>query len=1241
VDTGGTFTDCLAVGPDGRRHRAKVLSIGVLRARWAPACGDDGGSLHAPWLEDVPDGFLVGAQIDGRTILSQAGASIRLDGSLMGGVRTVTIDAARPAPILAAHLVTATPLAHPLPPLDLRLATTRGTNALLTRTGIPPAFFVTAGFEDLLRIGDQHRPDLFALDIVRPEPLTGPVVGVHERVAAEGTVIRPLDEDAVRAGARLLRSRGVTTAAVALLHAVRNPEHEQRVATILCEEGFSIVRTSAALAPFIHLLARAQTAVTDAYLAPILNEYLGDVQAWLPDGSRLLAMTSAGGLVPAERYAAKDSLLSGPAGGMVGAAAAGRAAGYERLLAFDMGGTSTDVSRIAGAQLDYVFTHRVGDATLVAPALAIETVAAGGGSVCGIDDHGRLFVGPQSAGAHPGPACYGAGGPLTVTDCNLLLARLDASSFELPLDADAAHDAAQAVVARVAALRGERIGLESLLAAFLDLADEHMAAAIRTISVGRGYDPAEHALLAFGGAAGQHVAAVARRLHIQTVVLPPDGALLSAAGLGAAARERFAERELRGSQTVGQVASLCAQLEAEARTHVVDDGAAPERVSVVRRIARLHLKGQDSSLEIELPDDRQALDAAFRARYGAVFGTEPDPQRPIEWESLRVVAREEPESVGESGPQGEPASLPHETRIFIDGAWRAAMARPRSSLAVGVSVAGPLRILERHSVTIVPPGWTVSVAGSGALVLMDGADPPTSPAPAGPASLELFARRVESIAEEMGETLRRTAVSVNIKERLDYSCAVLDADGALLATAAHIPVHLGALQACVQRLTERFDLRPDESWITNHPAYGGSHLPDVTVVTPVFLGGERIGFTASRAHHAEIGGTRPGSMPPGARSLAEEGVVLAPQRWNPQALARVLADPPFPSRAVADNLSDVAAAIAANRRGAASLEVLAVSLGPGGLSARSAALSARCQAIARAALGRAMEPGERRVEERLDDGARIVVTVRAESSGVSIDFTGTDAVQMSNLNAPLAVTQACVLYVLRLLIAQPVPLNAGLLQAIALTVPERCLLHPAFVDDPAHCPAVVGGNTETSQRVVQALVRAFDLGAGAQGTMNNVLFGTDDFGYYETVCGGAGATATRRGESAVHTHMTNTRITDPEVLETRYPVRLERFAIRQGSGGNGRNHGGDGVVREIRFLRPMALSLLTQGRRSGGCGAHGGAAGQPGTQTWIGSDGAVRHLPGIAAVDVEAGDRLILETPGGGGWGDRQCPADR
>jgi 5-oxoprolinase (ATP-hydrolysing) len=974
--------------------------------------------------------------------------------------------------------------------------------------------------------------------------------------------------------------------------------------------------------------------VVDAYLHPVIDDYLKRVETPLADGP-LHVMTSAGGLMRPKRYKAKDSLLSGPAGGVVGATRAGRRSGFTRIIAFDMGGTSTDVARYDG-DYDYVFEHEVGDAILMAPALAVQSVASGGGSICRFDGK-ELRVGPESAGADPGPAAYGAGGPLTLTDVNLLLGRLDAARFDIPVDVDAATREFERLY--LCAQDGEEIEREGLLDGLRDIANERMADAIRRVSIRKGYDTKEYALVAFGGAGGQHACGVAERLGIDTIVVPEDASLLSALGLGHALIERFAERQVlrRLAEAKEDVSQWIEDLSEKAVAALEGEGIARGESDIRRTIVKLRFVGQESALDIDY-DKETPLDKAFESKYKTIFGYWPS-DRPVEIESIRVVASARPgEFIAEKRRSipSSPAAKRH-LRAWFDGQWQSVPAFERVELTPGAKVAGPALIFERYTVTAVERGWVAEMDEVGALVLQRTV-PTTARVQPEVVRLELFTHRFETIARDMGEMLRRTALSTNVKERRDFSCAVLDAGGELVANAPHIPVHLGAIGLCVRAVHKELPLGPGDVAVTNHPRCGGSHLPDVTLITPVHLSdGRLLAFVANRAHHAEIGGVRPGSMPPAARTLAEEGVVIPPTYLfkNGEAcwedVRRLLVEASFPSRAVEENLADLNAAVAAARAGTDALVGLATEHGADAVHHYMKALKNRAASCTRSALAR-IPDGVYEATERLDDGSPLQVRVDIAGDAARIDFAGSAPVHPHNLNMTRAVANSVVVYVLRLLLREPLPLNEGLMQAVELEIPPG-LLNPGFPADPSRAPAVAGGNVETSQRLVDTLLRALGLAACSQGTMNNVTFGDNRLSYYETVGGGAGATEHGNGESAVHTHMTNTRITDPELLEHRYPVRLERFAIRRGSGGQGRHNGGEGVIREITFLQPMSLSVLGQHRLEAPYGLEGGEPGATAAQAIVRPNGEFVELGSADEYEVEPGDRFILETPGGGGWG--------
>jgi len=1247
IDTGGTFTDGLALDPRGALHRAKVLSSGALRGRIVEPIDPTHLRVSAPW--PAVDDFVRGFRF---RLLGRLGPEVRVAGyeagsSLLeldepprvagGAGAAFEVRGAEPAPVLVARMVTRTPAAAPLPPATIRLATTRGTNALLERRGAPTALFITRGFGDLLEIGDQQRPDLFALHIQKTPPLYERVFEVDERLAADGSVLRPLEPGPVAAEAKCCLAAGVRVAAVALLHAYLNPEHEQALARLLVELGFEHVSCSSSLSPLIKIVPRAETAVINAYLAPLIESYLAQIVSAVP-GGRLHVMTSAGGLVGAGACRAKDGLLSGPAGGVAGAAAAARRSGFaRRVISFDMGGTSTDVARYDG-DFEYQFEHRVAGARLVAPALAIETVAAGGGSICSFSDRG-LRVGPESAQAVPGPACYGAGGPLTLTDVNLLLGRLDPGRFEIPISVERAEAALAEVGRAVAEPTGAPPEREVLLEGFLRIANERMGDAIAEVSLRRGYDPSDHVLVAFGGAGGQHACAVAGHLGIETILMPADASLLSALGLGGAVIERFAQRQvLRPLAEVSpDLRALIDELAAQAVSEVAGEGVAESQIVVRRRIVNLRLQGQETSIAVEA--DR--LEAAFAERYEAMYGHRP--QGPIEVESIRVVASSRPpapDAPPAAGVSDGPAVATRRQRCCFDGGSHEVPVHERGELRPGDTIGGPALVFDAYTACVVEPGWTARVDGAGALVLRREAGAVHCGGESRPPDVvrrELFTNRFLSIARQMGRMLERTALSTNVKERLDFSCALLDADGELVVHAPHMPVHLGSLGLCVRAVRDAVAMAPGDVVVTNHPAFGGSHLPDITVVTPVHGRGGLLGYVASRAHHAEIGGTRPGSMPPLAKSLAEEGVVLAPAyliRAGEARFAEIerqLAEAPYPSRAIGDNLADLRAAVAANHRGATALGALAEAHGDEVIAREMAAIKARAEAMARRAL-LGLSGGPYQATEHLDDGSPICVTIDLAGDRAVIDFSGTAGQHPGNLNATPAVVRSAVIYVLRLMIGEALPLNEGIMRAVEVVIPPG-MLNPDFPDDPRQAPAVAGGNVETSQRIVDTLLKALRICAGSQGTMNNVLFGTRELSYYETVCGGSGAGPGFDGADAVHTHMTNTRITDPELLERRYPVRLERFAIRRGSGGRGEHQGGDGAVRELTFLEPMSLSILSQHRTEGPYGLAGGEPGAPGSQRLVRADGRIEALGSIDAAEVGPGDRLVLETPGGGGYG--------
>ncbi|MFT5469955.1 MAG: 5-oxoprolinase (ATP-hydrolyzing) [Verrucomicrobiales bacterium] len=1218
IDTGGTFTDCWALAPGLETPiLVKVLSSGKLRVRVVEWISSRCVRVEIPENWRTPDGFFTGYSLETGKVSASKGALLELD-SDQTKLDSIDLFTGEEAPVVGARLLTGTSLANAFPELRLRLATTRGTNALLEGKGAPLAFFVTRGFGDLLTICDQRRPDLFALNHRKPDPLYDLVVEIDERLDAEGRVLKPIviPEN--------LSKLGVKVAAVALMHSYANPEHEQQLLVALREAGFENISLSSELAPLIKLLPRAETAVVDAYLTPVMSTFLDRVQS--AAGANVLVMTSAGGLEGRSAFHPKDSLFSGPAGGVVGAAAAGRACGFDQLITFDMGGTSTDVARF-DRDFAYQFQQRAGAATLLSPSLRIETVAAGGGSICRRTEAG-LRVGPESAGADPGPACYGRGGPLTITDVNLLLGRIDPDNFGIPLGEENLK-AARERLRELADDEDETRFLEGLL----EIAVEQMAASIRTISIREGADPADYALLAFGGAGPLHACAIAEKLGMKHIVVPAEAGVLSAFGLHQARVERFAERQVLRelSECQGELSGVLSELGSQASQQLLVDLPVGSETRVRRQIAELRLLGQDSALTLDLVE-LVGLAEAFRDRYEEVFGYRPETSQAIEVVSLRVIAADVAQSarIPKAESLGSGVEILANSASFLD----------RSKLEPGAEIHGSAIIQDPFSTLYLKPGWGAVCRSNGAIVCDQTATDKNESAVLNEGVVrELFRNRFENIVNEMGAMLQRSAISTNVKERLDFSCALLDREGQLVVNAPHIPVHLGALGLCVREVVRVLDLKPEDMAITNHPGFGGSHLPDVTVISPVFdpQTQQLLGYVANRAHHAELGGIRPGSMPPNARNLAEEGVVIAPMllfsggQARYDEIERILTEPPFPTRNLRDNLADLQAQAASNLRGVEALHDLAAEHGSEVLQSQLDSLAEQSRQSFREAL-QAKPLACESVGERLDDGSPIRVSALRDGERFILDFAGTADVLPTNLNATPAIVRSAILYCLRLWTGSELPLNEGLLRDVEILLPPS-FLNPEFPADPKNCPAVVGGNVETSQRVVDAVLRLFGIQACSQGTMNNFIFGDETFGYYETIAGGAGAGPGYAGASGLHTHMTNTAITDPEILEKRYPVLLRQFALRQGSGGAGEFPGGNGVVREFEFLKPLEISLLTQHRVELPYGMSGGSPGTPGQQLLIRKNGETEPIGGHAAIDVEAGDRVRIETPGGGGWG--------
>ena len=1228
IDRGGTFTDVVARRPDGILVTRKLLS-------------------------DNPEHYRDAAIQGIRDLLDTApGASIaRVD--------------------------------------TVKMGTTVATNALLERKGDRTLLVVNRGFRDALRIGYQTRPHLFDLRITLPEMLYERVAEVDGRVAANGEVLVPLDATGAEAALREAHADGIRSVAIVLMHGYRHPEHELALAELARAIGFTQISTSFGTSPLMKLVGRGDTTVADAYLSPLLRRYIDRVADELGEGVRLMFMQSNGGLTDARLFQGKDAILSGPAGGIVGAAETAARAGYERIISFDMGGTSTDVAHYDGAY-ERAFETVVAGVRMRAPMMMIHTVAAGGGSICSFDG-ARYRVGPESAGADPGPACYRRGGPLCVTDCNVLVGKLQPEFFPRvfgpnqnePLDRDAVAAKFAALAGEIARRTGRRPAPVEVAEGFLRIAVDNMANAIKSISVRRGYDVTGYTLNSFGGAGGQHACLVADSLGITRVMIHPFAGVLSAYGMGLAdvraLRDRAVEVRLDDAGTAVLDEALDA-LAGEARAELAGQGIASKRI-VVHRRAHVRYEGTDTPDLVDAgtaPEMKVRFEEAHRRRYGFVM---PEKALVIEAASVEAVGAVEAASnpfAARTSGDGPPPAPVATVAAHFDGAERETPVFRREALGAGDTVDGPAIVLESTATTVVEPGWRALIAPSGDLIL-ERVVPLARASAVGtdcdPVMLEVFNNRFMSIAEQMGLTLENTAYSVNIKERLDFSCAIFDPDGMLVANAPHIPIHLGSMSESVRTVIRENAgrMKPGDVFCVNAPYNGGTHLPDVTVITPVFddgaersvhvppggltgtggkpsaaaarSGGSPAGevhaagtdphilfFVASRGHHADIGGSIPGSMPPDARTVEEEGILfdnfmlVDGGRFLEAELRAHLGSGRWPARNPDQNVADLKAQIAAGEKGIQEVRRMIADFGLDVVHAYMKHVQDNAEEQVRRVID-VMRDGE--FELPMDDGSviRVRITFDRERREATVDFTGTSAQRPNNFNAPSAVARSAVLYVFRCLVEDAIPLNEGCLKPIRIVIPEGSMLAPKY---PA---AVAAGNVETSQAITDALFGALGVAAESQGTMNNILFGNDRHQYYETVCGGAGAGPGYHGTSAVHTHMTNTRLTDPEILEWRYPVVLESFGVNRGSGGAGRWRGGDGTLRRIRFLEEMELTVLSHHRIIAPYGLAGGEPGRCG-RNWVErACGTVHEMGGQDHCPVGPGDVFVLETPSGGGYG--------
>jgi 5-oxoprolinase (ATP-hydrolysing) len=1180
IDRGGTFTDVVARRPDGGIATYKLLSDNPERYRDAALAG-------IRQILQVPTGSRIPVE---------------------------NIEA-------------------------VKMGSTVATNALLERKGERTVLFITRGFRDALRIAYQNRPRIFDRHIVLPEMLYSKVVEVSERVGARGDVVLPLDATETQADLEKAYEEGYRSIAIVFMHGYRFAQHEQTTAELAKRVGFTQISVSHRVSPLMKLVGRGDTTVVDAYLSPILGRYVEQVAAEL-EGVRLLFMQSNGGLTDARRFQGKDAVLSGPAGGIVGAVRTSLAAGFDRIIGFDMGGTSTDVSHYAG-EFEREFETRVAGVRLRAPMMSIHTVAAGGGSILHFDG-ARYRVGPDSAGANPGPASYRRGGPLTVTDANIMLGKIQPDYFprvfgpsgDQALDSGVVKGQFLKVTSKIADGRSP----EQVAEGFVQIAVGNMANAIKHISVQRGHDVTQYTLCCFGGAAGQHACLVADALAMTRVFIHPLAGVLSAYGMGladqVAMREQAVETRLDDSRALEAVAE---KLALEARNDLVAQGVSPGAVKVVRR-AHLKYEGTDTALVVLLASVAemvQQFEAAYRKQFSFLM-----PGKPLVAEAVSVEAISAGESIRESESSAKAAAKPAETvRMFTGGRWREAPLYRRDDLGPGQRIEGPAIIAEANATTVVEPEWRASVTPLNHLVLDRIQARKTQRAigtQVDPVMLEIFNNLYMSIAEQMGLRLQNTAYSVNIKERLDFSCALFDAGGNLIANAPHMPVHLGSMGESIKTVIRlnAGSMKPGNVYVLNAPYNGGTHLPDVTVITPVFDSEEKeiLFYVGSRGHHADIGGITPGSMPPGSKVVEEEGVLIdnfllvEEGRFREPETVALLKSGRYPVRNVQQNIADLRAQIAANEKGVQELRRMVEHFGLEVVRAYMRHVQDNAEESVRRVIG-VLKDGEFALPMDCDATLRVKISIGADRRSASIDFTGTSSQLPNNFNAPAAVCMAAVLYVFRTLVDDDIPLNAGCLKPLAVSIPDGCMLRPRY---PA---AVVAGNVETSQCITDTLYGALGVLAASQGTMNNFTFGNEQYQYYETVAGGSGAGPGFDGADVVQTHMTNSRLTDPEVLEWRFPVRLESFEIRHGSGGRGRWRGGHGAVRRVRFLEPMTAAILSGHRLVAPHGMAGGEPGAPGRNYVLRADGGRTDLGPFDQTEMAAGDVFVIETPGGGGFG--------
>ncbi|WP_292487140.1 hydantoinase B/oxoprolinase family protein [Methanohalobium sp.] len=1143
----------------------------------------------------------------------------------------------------------------------IKMGTTVGTNALLERKGEKTVLVITKGFKDTLRIGYQNRPDIFALEIKKPQQVYDCVIEVPERYNAEGQVINPPDFESVREKLKSAYYSGFNSIAIAFMHAYRYPSHEIKVAEIAKEIGFSQISMSHDTSPLIKLISRAETTIVDAYLSPVIGRYINDIISMLENNrthekddetekTRLMFMQSNGGLVNADSFQGKDSILSGPAGGVVGAVTTSNMAGFDKVISFDMGGTSTDVAHYRG-EYERSFENIIDGIHLRSPMMQIHTIAAGGGSILHFDGE-RFKVGPDSAGSDPGPACYRRGGPLTVTDCNLMLNKINPEYFphvfgpdaNLPLDNQLVFEKFDELADKIMSYTGKNHTHEEVAEGFLDVAVENMANAIKKITIQRGYDIKEYALCCFGGAGGQHACKVADKLGINKIFIHPYAGVLSAYGIGLADQREILEHAVEqqfDNKVLNNIKEIFLKLEEKGKNRLVRQGITSDKISSVSKI-HLRYKGSDTTLMVNFVEgmDKESIISNFNKKHKQRFGfMSPEKTVVVEAVSMEVISASDIKSEPVQKISKNRECVPTgNIEMFNDGKYNDTPVFRREDIKPGCRIDGPAVIIENTSTIVIEPLWKAEITEQNHIILTSthqGFDGDFIGTEVDPVILEIFNNRFMSVAEQMGYTLQNTAHSVNIKERRDFSCALFDKKGNLVANAPHIPVHIGSMSECVKSLinSKGADMKKGDVYMLNSPYHGGTHLPDITVVTPVFDNYNNIySYIASRGHHADIGGITPGSMPPDSKNIHEEGVFTGGIKlvdngiFQENELVKWLNSGDYPARNPEKNISDIHAQVAANEKGSQELQKLKDQYSPKTIKAymqyvQDNAESEVCKVIDKLNHGN--------FSYQLDDGSIIKVQIKIDNEykNACIDFTGTSSQLSSNFNAPVSVCKAAILYVFRTMIESDIPLNDGCLRPIDIIVPEGSMLNPVY---PA---AVVAGNVETSQYIVDTLFGALGVMAASQGTMNNFTFGNKSHQYYETICGGSGAGAGFHGTDAVHTHMTNSKITDPEVLESRYPVILEEFSIREGSGGCGRYSGGNGIIRKIRFLEEMDAAILSSHRKYPSFGLYGGNPGKCGTNRVIRKDSSVIEIGGKAKFRVYKDDVFSIETPGGGGYG--------